>query len=456
MGALEERASETRPTERRQGRVREILASERLEDSPYPHPEMLMRRVSRGSSAAGAMSMLSRSTTHRTEGGRARGLSEDRGGPNLGGGQRGVMSGSTSGTGFGGGCSDRARAEGSGGVGPSAPAECRICYEGAAGGPLLQPCGCHGTLGHVHLECLTKWCQERRSTRCEICGKECDGGAREHLVRAVQRAQRRQQQHHAADIERLMLAEVGLRGLRMVQANGEILVFFDPAIAMSPARYAEHSRRHACRSLLLVSLVTSIFFIIAHVYASPVLEAHQWLDITFKFVAFLVATVLLAKAMRVYFHRRGQPGVAGEALTASDAHAAGSSVAGAPSRALAVVGEGGDRGSGQAPGQGTEGTGRGDVEMGTWAAEASQGSPRQASGAGRVPGDQARTTRPPAASSVRLGAPGHAHSVMGSTQALALHRADSGHFLAGPRPGQPQRGASWRDEWGRSVGQGQV
>lgn len=50
---------------------------------------------------------------------------------------------------------------------------CRICWE--AGGRLVSPCLCAGSMGHVHKACLKKWLTKRRasgirhSLRCEVC-----------------------------------------------------------------------------------------------------------------------------------------------------------------------------------------------------------------------------------------------------------------------------------------------
>lgn len=43
---------------------------------------------------------------------------------------------------------------------------CRICLDD---GDTVCVCGCRGTQAHVHLECVRKWIQEKRSQNCELC-----------------------------------------------------------------------------------------------------------------------------------------------------------------------------------------------------------------------------------------------------------------------------------------------
>lgn len=47
---------------------------------------------------------------------------------------------------------------------------CRICLEDT--GVLISPCGCKGSTGKVHEECLKKWVAESGSEVCEICHEE--------------------------------------------------------------------------------------------------------------------------------------------------------------------------------------------------------------------------------------------------------------------------------------------
>ena len=49
---------------------------------------------------------------------------------------------------------------------------------------MVAPCNCTGTLRLAHLACLVRWCQERGSTRCEICG----GGYRPEVLPALEEA----------------------------------------------------------------------------------------------------------------------------------------------------------------------------------------------------------------------------------------------------------------------------
>ena len=61
-------------------------------------------------------------------------------------------------------------------------AVCRICLEAEGEGgaedaaPLLQPCRCAGTAGHVHQACLQRWINEKGDRRCEICGATFGAG----------------------------------------------------------------------------------------------------------------------------------------------------------------------------------------------------------------------------------------------------------------------------------------
>ncbi|XP_072567261.1 E3 ubiquitin-protein ligase MARCHF11 [Paramormyrops kingsleyae] len=46
---------------------------------------------------------------------------------------------------------------------------CRICFQGAEQGQLLNPCRCDGSVRHTHQQCLLKWISERGSWTCELC-----------------------------------------------------------------------------------------------------------------------------------------------------------------------------------------------------------------------------------------------------------------------------------------------
>lgn len=50
------------------------------------------------------------------------------------------------------------------------PEVCRICFDAVtAGSPLISPCGCTGTIGGVHEQCLNTWITTSGKTRCELC-----------------------------------------------------------------------------------------------------------------------------------------------------------------------------------------------------------------------------------------------------------------------------------------------
>uniref|UniRef100_A0A8C0GAB4 RING-type E3 ubiquitin transferase n=1 Tax=Chelonoidis abingdonii TaxID=106734 RepID=A0A8C0GAB4_CHEAB len=52
-----------------------------------------------------------------------------------------------------------------GGAGPI----CKICFQGAEQGELLNPCRCDGSVRYTHQLCLLKWISERGSWTCELC-----------------------------------------------------------------------------------------------------------------------------------------------------------------------------------------------------------------------------------------------------------------------------------------------
>ncbi|GAA6224455.1 E3 ubiquitin-protein ligase MARCH11 [Lates japonicus] len=46
---------------------------------------------------------------------------------------------------------------------------CRICFQGAEQGELLNPCRCDGSVRYTHQHCLLKWISERGCWTCELC-----------------------------------------------------------------------------------------------------------------------------------------------------------------------------------------------------------------------------------------------------------------------------------------------
>ncbi|XP_068422962.1 E3 ubiquitin-protein ligase MARCHF11 [Clinocottus analis] len=46
---------------------------------------------------------------------------------------------------------------------------CRICFQGAEQGDLLNPCRCDGSVRYTHQHCLLKWISERGCWTCELC-----------------------------------------------------------------------------------------------------------------------------------------------------------------------------------------------------------------------------------------------------------------------------------------------
>ncbi|KAH7716117.1 zinc finger protein [Aphelenchoides avenae] len=47
---------------------------------------------------------------------------------------------------------------------------CRICLEETVARVLISPCGCRGTLAHVHRRCLNDMISVMKKTKCDICG----------------------------------------------------------------------------------------------------------------------------------------------------------------------------------------------------------------------------------------------------------------------------------------------
>ncbi|XP_054841811.1 E3 ubiquitin-protein ligase MARCHF11 [Eublepharis macularius] len=62
-------------------------------------------------------------------------------------------------------CSDSSGEAGGGG----ACHICKICFQGAEQGELLNPCRCDGSVRYTHQLCLLKWISERGSWTCELC-----------------------------------------------------------------------------------------------------------------------------------------------------------------------------------------------------------------------------------------------------------------------------------------------
>lgn len=50
---------------------------------------------------------------------------------------------------------------------------CKICLEelNSENDPLISPCNCRGSIGHVHKKCLERWVRESGNSHCKICNK---------------------------------------------------------------------------------------------------------------------------------------------------------------------------------------------------------------------------------------------------------------------------------------------
>ncbi|XP_037385269.1 E3 ubiquitin-protein ligase MARCHF11 [Talpa occidentalis] len=71
-------------------------------------------------------------------------------------------------------CSSRSSSSGGGDQRAGHPHQhhqpiCKICFQGAEQGELLNPCRCDGSVRYTHQLCLLKWISERGSWTCELC-----------------------------------------------------------------------------------------------------------------------------------------------------------------------------------------------------------------------------------------------------------------------------------------------
>ncbi|XP_032134964.1 E3 ubiquitin-protein ligase MARCH11 [Sapajus apella] len=69
-------------------------------------------------------------------------------------------------------CSSRSSSSGGGDQRPGHQHHqpiCKICFQGAEQGELLNPCRCDGSVRYTHQLCLLKWISERGSWTCELC-----------------------------------------------------------------------------------------------------------------------------------------------------------------------------------------------------------------------------------------------------------------------------------------------
>ena len=90
---------------------------------------------------------------------------------------------------------------------------CRYCMIPEAGGSLVAPCECRGSLERCHMECLQRWYQQKRSMTCELCRQpyheviraelveEAARRDREALQRQQEEAARREQEEHRRQLE---------------------------------------------------------------------------------------------------------------------------------------------------------------------------------------------------------------------------------------------------------------
>lgn len=55
---------------------------------------------------------------------------------------------------------------------------CNICREEDELDNLLTPCGCRGSLGHVHFKCIKVWIETSGNDICGLCKRTCNNGLR--------------------------------------------------------------------------------------------------------------------------------------------------------------------------------------------------------------------------------------------------------------------------------------
>ena len=72
--------------------------------------------------------------------------------------------------------------------------ECRLCFEGEADGPLVQPCACCGPAKWIHNRCLEQWRRtspkEDAAYRCGQCMDEYHDALSIELLSARLQAER--------------------------------------------------------------------------------------------------------------------------------------------------------------------------------------------------------------------------------------------------------------------------
>lgn len=146
--------------------------------------------------------------------------------------------------------------------------------------------------------------------RCEICGKDFDGGVKDRLAKAVERAQRRQRQQEERETERILMAHQALQGVRIIQRNGEVIVYWDfggstyQPTPVQQQQQQQQQRRASCRSLLILLAAVAVLYTITYVYAANTLRMYGWLDITFKVIAFIVPIYVVIRAVQILHMRR--------------------------------------------------------------------------------------------------------------------------------------------------------
>lgn len=101
---------------------------------------------------------------------------------------------------------------------------CRICWlpaDARAGGGLVSPCACAGSIAHVHPRCHAVWCSgPPLRTRCEVCGAAYQQSAAAMCRRAGRRA--------------LAVAEASATAVAVVAAG---LTLGLPALALGATAY---------------------------------------------------------------------------------------------------------------------------------------------------------------------------------------------------------------------------
>ncbi|KAL3922364.1 MAG: hypothetical protein SGPRY_004587, partial [Prymnesium sp.] len=119
--------------------------------------------------------------------------------------------------------------------------DCRICLDRSPLSHLIAPCACTGSMQYAHRECLDRWCEEKGSACCEVCGGAYSDA---HIVGQLRSRQREEQLR--------LMRSPHQRGVGVWGEHSEDLLLHPP-----PRILAMHStRRLVLLSLTFVTMAT--------------------------------------------------------------------------------------------------------------------------------------------------------------------------------------------------------